>query len=263
MSHVIVGGMGRSGASAIAQTLAAGKQNQMRFEQIGMGVSKTLGVFPYGPLPEDLDPHALVRLRRLGVERASHDGVLIDKEPRLCFRYGTLLRAWPTVRVVYVVRNPLDLACSVVRGWGRRKDGRARWEGTMRSAGLELEGSTDHELAVDWWRQAVEADLSVLLQEPRARVLRYEDVLRERALLHEVARWLGVGRIPPEALARLTDDPHEQVCGLSARLHDADGRVCRMCRWREELEARNAARCWARAGVVAERLGYGPLSHWR
>jgi Sulfotransferase family len=197
-------------------------------------------------LPED---EAAVQVRRI-LERIRRLALVhglrgVEQTPEMAFLAGAALRAYPTGRVIHLVRDGRDVAASLLeRGWlsARRSDGDDAglaygveprfWVEPERRE--EFVAASDATRAAWAWRRYV----SAALRETAALELRYEQLVGDReAAADKLAAHLGVE--PGAVLAQLASG-HDRSVG----------------RWRTALTPEQVADIEREAGPLLAQLGY-------
>lgn len=223
-SFAFVMGCGHSGTTLLASKLGLHPDVLL--------VSRESNIF----LPQ----HGLRRARLIAQEWlafARQEGrcVVLEKSPKHVHTVRRIRRLLPRSRVLVMLRNPLDCCASLCERFG------------------------DLDLAIERWLMDHSAALAVQRQEATL-AIRYESLTREpAATLASACSFLGIPWDPgllTRAGSVYGTDPglrrnmalrHEQV---SQPIRDNRGR------WREVLDAGQAARVRERTAELAVRLGY-------
>jgi hypothetical protein len=198
-------------------------------------------------LPEDEAARELrgmlEAIRRYGLVRHLRT---VEQSPETAFVLAAVLRAYPQAAVVHMVRDPRDVAASLLqKGWLRA--GRAGHDDVGAPYGhhvrfwVEPERAAEFDRADDarragWaWRRYVEAARSA----PASTLeVRYEELAADPAAASEsLAAHIGAD---PVLLARALGGMHAESVG----------------RWRRNLTAEQVSEVEAEAGEMMEELGY-------
>lgn len=187
-----------------------------------------------------LEEHGSFRRSGFRVDRSLDYGALVEDFLRqrqgdkplvgmaLHEHFDRVLHLWPQARFVHLLRDPRDVALSVIgRGWaGNVWVGVERW--------LEAERSWDR--------------LTERVPPERRTQLRYEDLVREPATqLERVCRFLGVEYADP-----MLDYARDTTYAAP------DPAVAE--RWRRRLSEREVALVEGRLGDLLTRRGYAPAA---
>jgi hypothetical protein len=181
----------------------------------------------------------------------------VEKTPRHVLHLGEILAAFPNARIILMMRDGRDVACSIRDRVGDFETGINRW--------------LDHNAAADPYRDR-----------PEVRVLKYEDLVADpERELREICAFLGEPFDPAmlshhetpfrfyggfDKMEKFRDDIEalsekpDSVSGKGHRLYRSwqarqpvfDGRA----RWRDELSDEEQALFMERAGDALARYGY-------
>jgi hypothetical protein len=240
---VFVTGCPRSGTTFVAGALG----KQPGFVDLGE-VHPLKAALPHlAGLP---DTDAALRLRRI-LDRVRRFGLAgglrgVEQTPETAYVLPAVLLAYPEARIVHVVRDGRDVACSLLeRGWlsagregaddaGLEYGSQARfWVEPEREE--EFAGLSDAGRAGYAWRRYVTTARATT---DRLIELRYETVATDAdAAAEPVARHLHVD---PERLALAFGEAHERSLG----------------RWRRDLDETQVADVEREAGPLLRELGY-------
>ncbi len=161
-----------------------------------------------------------------------------DKTPHYVHHIDTLLRLWPDARVVVLVRDGRDVACS------------------LRSMPF---GPNNAWAAAQWWARGIRAGERAVRRHPGAvTTVRYEDLVADPAThVASVCAFLGL-RYEPEMLAlervdrgRIVADQADWFPTLFDGIH-----ASAVGRWRREMSPREQGVFAALAGDELARWGY-------
>ena len=170
----------------------------------------------------------------------------VEQTPELAHLVDVLPLAYPDARIVHIVRDGRDVACSLLdKPWLRPQQTRADDAGIAYGAHArfwvepdrrrEFEEASDVRRAAWVWRSYVTAARSA---RSTVHELRYEDVAARPA---EVA----------ESLAAYLDAPTEPLAAALGHAHASS-----VGRYRRDLDERQLADVEAEAGALLRELGY-------
>lgn len=179
-----------------------------------------------------LNDRLLAHLEREVGAPAPSDALLLVKEPNGSQSADVIMRAQPTARLLFLLRDGRDvvdseLASFAVGGWQERRFAHMR--------GIAEEGRLDFvtNSAYQWlWRTEVVRTAFASHRGPK-HMLRYEDLLREPARhLAEIFEWLGVPLERTEVESVIDRHAFER---LRVRGADKFNRTATPGAWRENL----------------------------
>ena len=190
--------------------------------------------------------------REAGAEAAGHS-LLLVKEPNGSQSADVIMRAQPTARLLYLLRDGRDvvdseIASFAVGGWQERSF--AHMHGVDDDERLDFVIGSAHQWL--WRTEVVEAALA----EHRGpkHVLRYEDLLREpERHLGEFFEWLGVALDAVDLATVVNRFDFER---LSDHGRDRQARFARPGAWRENLRPDERAAVERILGPKLRALGY-------
>lgn len=188
--------------------------------------------------------HTLDRIRSLALVRGLR---AVEQTPETAFVLAPALSAYPLARVVHIVRDGRDVACSLLeRGWlsagrGGADDAQLAY-GSGARLWVEPERAREFQAASDaaragWaWRAYVTAARS--LDDPRVLEVRYEAIAAD----------------PAAEAARIAAHLGTEAGALAERLRRFDDRS--IGRYRGDLDAVQLADVEREAGALLGELGY-------
>ena len=255
MNIALVIGCARSGTSILGELIAAHPDVRYVFEAHHLWELGGPGVNDSHRLTER---HATLRVRQkirkwLEAERGSAS-LVVEKNPRNTLRVPFVRAVFPEARIVHIVRDGRDVACSMVPGCGG-----ATWSHLKPPAWKELlvryEGALRCALA---WKEVMEIVLGDLAEAPHLEV-RYEELVRSpSAVARSVGKYLGLREDP--AVQRFC----EKICDSTPESYHAahqstwyrDDHGSRIGRWRENLTAAQQRQIGDLLGALLRKLGY-------
>jgi Sulfotransferase family len=240
---VLVLGSPRSGTSFVAHSIG----RVSGFADLGE-VAPWKGAIPQlVSLPEAEAAERLRKMletvRRLGLVRHLR---AVEQSPETAFVLGAAIRAYPQATVVHMIRDPRDVAASLLeKGWLKAESGghddvaapygrHARfWVEEGRAE--DFDGASDARRAGWAWRRYVTAARSA---SQNTLEVRYEGLVgNPQAAARKIAEHIGAD---PLLLARALADVHAESVG----------------RWRRDLNEEQVADVEAEAGPLLRELGY-------
>jgi Sulfotransferase family len=241
---VFVVGSPRSGTSFMARCLGS----VPGFVDLGEVGPLKVAIHELAGLPEDEAAErlrqTLERVRRLGLARSLR---AVEQTPETAFVLAAALRAYPQGKVVHMVRDGRDVACSLlVKGWLRADPGGADDVGAPyggyarfwveRERREAFERASEARRAGWAWRRYLTAARAAA---PAATLeVRYEELAADPAAT--AARIAEHVDAPREPLAEALRAVHAESVG----------------RWRRDLTPEQLAEVEAEAGPLLRELGY-------
>jgi adenosyl cobinamide kinase/adenosyl cobinamide phosphate guanylyltransferase len=204
---------------------------------------------------EAASPRAARRVRRGLQERAGQERpLLVEKNPRNTLRIPFVKALFPDARIVHVVRDGRDVACSLVPGVGGNE-----WNHLRPPSWRRL--LADHSGAVRCglaWKEILEIALADLESVSHLQI-RYEDLVGDpiatsRALLGHL-ELAPSAEVADYATRIQNETAGSYQAGRQDRWSRDDHRV-RVGRWRENLSAEEQRVLNDSLGPLLDRLGY-------
>jgi Sulfotransferase family len=200
-----------------------------------------------------LNDRFLAHLEREAGGEAANDALLLIKEPNGSQSADLIMRAQPTARLLFLLRDGRDvvdseLASFLVGGWQERSF--AHMRGLQDSERMEFVVRSAHQ----WlWRTAVVEEAFAGHDGPKL-MLRYEELLREpERHLDQLFDWLELPRGAVD-VAKLVDEFAFER--LPYRGADAQNRFATPGVWRENLRPHERQAVQEIIGPKARELGY-------
>jgi len=178
--------------------------------------------------------------------------VVVEKNPRHSVQVPFLLAIWPDCKIIHIIRDGRDVACSLMPGignddWNHLKP--PNWQ-TLR---LKYEGL---ERCAHYWRDVVTIALADLEQKPHFQV-RYEDLLHEPvALIGDILHYLGLGWTDEMAVAceQITNQVDVDAPGLTPWCRNDHTK--RIGRWQENMTETDQEQVMPILAPMLRELGY-------
>lgn len=255
MNIALVFGCARSGTSILGELIAAHPQVNYVFEahalwdQAGTGANESHRLTAAHATPELRE-----RIRRWFEDALGTAAIVVEKNPRNALRVPFLRAVLPEARLIHVIRDGRDVACSMVPGCGGDEWNHLKppsWSEFYRQA----RGPVRCAMA---WKEVVEIALADLAGTPHLQI-RYEDLVREpRATAATLMRFLGLDAPPPVV------DFCERIQNSTAAVYRAqvqtrwsrDDHTLRIGRWRENLSVEEQRSIGELLAPLLARLGY-------
>ena len=179
-------------------------------------------------------------IRSRGAQRwlEEQDGpVVVEKSPRMVMATRLHRAIFPGVKIIHIVRDGRDVACSLVPGLSapRHARGHVAWNHVRVPNWPMILDATEPDAirGAHVWSLAMSIALADLKGTEHCQV-RYEDLVEDaEGELRRVARFLGVsvGETTKEACERVSDRPGEQEAAQQTRWHVPHER--HVGRWRD------------------------------
>jgi hypothetical protein len=251
---IIVTGMGRSGTSVTGELLGTHPDTEVRYERSCQVLQKLRM-----PIRGSLDSAQIDRLREPLREWYGDGQIIVDKNPRWSYRLGALRAIVPEARVVYLIRDGRDVACSVWSGHQKAKKDFTEWARTRpwKHMAEKLEQLPRRAAYAHVWQSAVRCDLMAATGWVGFYPLRYEDLLAGPDAARQLFAWLGL-QVTPQVeafLPNLDSDVSVHLNHFSAPLFVGD-HPQRVGRWRNEFTEEERAGLTAATCELLDELGY-------
>lgn len=255
MNIALILGCARSGTSILAELIGAHPDVQSVFEAHAVWELGGMGVDGSHRLTaEAATPEVQRQVRDWFAAQQGAARLLVEKNPRNVLRIPYVRAVFPEARLVHIVRDGRDVACSMVPGcggveWGHLKPPRWRewfenYKGAVRCAHA--------------WKEIIEICLADLATVPHLSMQYEELIAHPQATARRVLAYLDLSQRPEvDAFCRnIQDDTggsyHAQV---QDRWFRADHQR-RVGRWRENLTETERQTIEPLLAPLLERLGY-------
>lgn len=255
MNIALVIGCARSGTSILGELIAAHPDVRYVFEAHHVWELGGLGVNDSHRLTErHATPGVRKRIRRWFGAQGGSAGLMMEKNPRNTLRVPFIRAVFPEAKLVHVVRDGRDVACSMVPGCGGAEWSHLKppsWKGLL----VGSEGVLRCALA---WKEVMEIALADLADAPHLEV-RYEELVRSpRDVARGIGMYLGLREDP--AVLRFCERIRDATPASYHAAHQSTwyrgDHGSRIGRWRENLtEAEQQTIHEALAGLL-RKLGY-------
>jgi LPS sulfotransferase NodH len=250
----LIVGCARSGTSILGELIAAHPAVRYVFEPHDVWDCAGLGANDSHRLTAQ-HATASIRSRIRDWARAQEDGaLLVEKTPRNALRVPFLRAVLPEARIIHIVRDGRDVACSLVPGIGGAEWHHLRPPSWRRLLATE----TGVVRCAHAWTANVEIALNDLAGVPHL-AIRYEDLVAQpRVEMVKILRYLGLDHRPEvDAFSTRIQDPTAGSYG--ARHQDVWYRpdhTRRIGRWRENMTALEQEIVGDILNTLLRRLGY-------
>lgn len=181
---------------------------------------------------------------------------LVEKNPRGTLRIPFMRAVFPEAKLIHIVRDGRDVACSLLPGMGG-----AEWRHLKPPGWRKLfETHTGVRRCALAWREIVEIALGDLEGVPHL-LVRYEDLVADpRPVAAQIAAYLDIDEHPDYQAfcARVQNSLVDSYRARGSRKWDRDDHTLRVGRWRELARERPAEmeEVAELLGSLLERLGY-------
>lgn len=255
MNLVLLVGCARSGTSILGELIGAHPEVKYIFEAHSIWEIGGLGVNDSHRLTaENATSSVKQKIREWFESQSEGSLVFLEKNPRNILRIPYVHAIFPEARIVHIVRDGRDVACSMVPGCGREEWGQLKppsWRGLFQQY-------TGVERCARAWKDILEIGLHDLSTVSHIHV-RYEDLLAEPAAhAARILGYMGLQMHPQveafsQRIANETSAPYHAK--IQDRWYEDDHRL-RIGRWRENLNAEEQASITGLLSPLLQRLGY-------
>lgn len=247
MTVAFITGCPRSGTSILGQVIGAHPDVEYLFETLRWKAPGSHQLAARHAMPV-----TVMSLRHELEQERQGKQVTVEKNPRHIVQIPFLRAIWPDCKIIHIVRDGRDVACSLMPGIGNNEWNHLlppNWQTLWaRYRGLER--------CAHYWQDVMTIGLSDLGIEPHFQV-KYEDLLYEPvASVREVLWYLGLG----------WTNEMDSACKQIANWIDADApRLTPWCRndhskrigrWRENMTEADKGLVMPILAPMLERLGY-------
>lgn len=257
MNVVFVVGCARSGTSILGELIGSHPGVKYIFEAHSIWELGGTGVNDSHRLTaEEATPGVSEEIRSWFEDQARGSSVLVEKNPRNILRVPYIRKIFPEAKIIHIVRDGRDVACSMIPGCGGEqwlhlkppswKEYSANYSGARRCARA--------------WKEILEIGLKDLEQVSHLQI-RYEDLLASPATAADsVFSYMGLDLHPAvrqfyERIANETASPYH------AKHQDywyQNNHAVRVGRWRENLTEEEQKEISTILAPLLIRLGYLP-----
>jgi len=255
MNIALIFGCARSGTSILAELIGAHPDVKSVFE--------AHAVWELGGMGVDGSHRLTAEAATPGVNRQVRDWfsaqpgaarLLVEKNPRNVLRVPYVRAIFPEARLIHIIRDGRDVACSMVPGcggaeWRHLKP--PRW----REWFVKYEGAVRCALA---WKEIMEIALTDLAAVPHLQ-MRYEDLVGEpQAVAARVLRHLGLETHPSVSAfcGRIRNQTADSYHAAGQHAWYRDDHQVRLGRWRENLLADQQQQINSLLTPLLRDLGY-------
>jgi hypothetical protein len=255
MNIALVFGCARSGTSILGELIAAHPEVKYIFEAHQIweiagtgenGSHRLTARQATAPVEE--------QIRQWFRQQAGTTRLVVEKNPRNVLRVPFIRAIFPEAKLIHVIRDGRDVACSMVPGCGGTEWQHLKppsWQEFMRRA----EGPVRCAMA---WREIMEIALADLADAPHLPV-RYEDMLRQpRKTADEVMNFLSLDMAP--VVADFCDRIQNRTAASYQAQHQTqwsrNDHSERIGRWRENLSSDQQRLINKLLAGMLGRLGY-------
>jgi len=248
-------GCARSGTSILGELIAAHPRVTYIFEAHHVWETAGLGMNDSHRLvAADATPPVRARLREWVHGQGLPDTLVVEKTPRNVLRIPFLKAIFPDARIIHIVRDGRDVACSLMPGVGGTEWHHLKppsWQHLMSAA----TGVVRCALA---WKEIVEIALDDLQLVPHLQVRFEELVTRPREEARTVMRYLGLPDRPEVVnfCEKIQDGTRGSYHARHQTLWYREDHQRRVGRWRENLTREEQRAVIDALRPLLHRLGY-------
>ncbi len=255
MDVVFVVGCARSGTSILGELIAAHPGVKYIFEAHSIWELGGLGENESHRLTsESATPIVKEKIRQWFQEQAPPGLMLVEKNPRNILRIPYVRAIFPEAKLVHIVRDGRDVACSMIPGCGKKQWAHLKppsWKMLFKN----YTGAFRCAMA---WKEIMEIGLQDLQDVPHLQI-RYEDlVTTPDAIADQIFTYMGLEPQPAvtEFCKRISDDTKNKYhAQFQNRWYQANHHI-RIGRWRENLTKKEQKRITDLLSPLLIRLGY-------
>ena len=249
MSVAFITGCPRSGTSILGQVVGAHPDVEYLYETLRW---KAPPPGSHRLTAAHVVPMLAARLRHELEQERRGRRVIVEKNPRHSIQVPFLRAIWPGCKIIHIIRDGRDVACSLMPGIGNDDWNhlvppnwqalRAKYEGLERCA--------------HFWRDVMAIALADLKRKPHCEI-RYETLLDcPRATIEHVLKYLSLPWTDEMTTAceQITDRMDADTPGLTPWCRNDHTR--RIGRWRENMTEADQERVMPILAPMLRELGY-------
>jgi hypothetical protein len=255
MKIALMVGCARSGTSILGELVGAHPDVKLVFEAHDVWELGGMGANESHRLTAGRATAPVVRRIRDWFEKQKGSaGLLVEKNPRNTLRIPYVRRIFPEAKLIHIVRDGRDVACSMVPGCGGVEWSHLRprsWKTLMAQA----KGPVRCALV---WKEILEIALEDLEDVPHLQV-RYEDLVgHPRQTADALLEFLELDSAPAvrEFCGKIQNATAGAYHAQQQRQWYRDDHHRRVGRWRENLSAEEQRLINEQLGELLRRLGY-------
>ena len=251
----LVVGCARSGTSILGELLAAHPsvayvfEAQRTWDQVGNARDQS-----HRLVAADATPEARAQIRAWFAEQLGSAALVVEKTPRNILRLPFVRAVFPEARVIHIVRDGRDVACSLLPGIGG-----AKWRHLKPPSWQRL--LAEHTGVVRCalvWNEVLEIALADLSDMPHLQV-RYEDLIAApERVATAVLRYLDLPEHPSVAafLRKIQNETADSYHAERQVKWYRDDHAVRVGRWRENMTPPEQRVVGELLAPLLRRLGY-------
>jgi hypothetical protein len=257
MNIALIVGCARSGTSILGELIASFPGVRYVFEAHQIWDLAGLGVNSSHRLEAGHATPAVVRsLRQWAEEQQGVADLLVEKCPRNTLRIPFLREVFPEAKLIHIVRDGRDVACSMNPGIGG-----AQWNHLKPPSWQDFSscavGPVRCALA---WREIMEIALEDLVAVPHVQI-RYEDLVQTPiTLAQQLGDYLGLkeGREVSQFCLKIRNSTRGSYHADRQVVWYKENHQTRIGRWRENLTRMDQERISELLTPLLQTLGYDP-----
>jgi len=260
MNIALIVGCARSGTSILGELVGSHPDVKYIFEAHSIWEMAGYGENESHRLTEEkATPQIVATVREWFSKQQDSAVLLVEKNPRNVLRIPFITKIFPEARIIHVVRDGRDVACSLLPGIGGED-----WMHLKPPSWKQFIQEIPIIRCAKVWREVLGIALNDLQKVPHLTV-KYEDlVLRNKMVAMDILRYLRLQ--VHENVSRLC----EKIQNATANSYNAQHQVVwfkddhqsRIGRWRENLSLKEQETVQAIQKDLLVRLGYPLVSNY-